>query len=146
VLLSELLNFDFSKKGMEEPFSDEELGAMSFVGYRDRIIQLSGKKNPTVSDFARFSGQGTLNQFPIFCGSATDVADQMEEWFEAPACDGFVLAASEIPRSFEDFVRLVVPELQRRGLFQRNYAGATLRENLGLSIPSASQCRPVRAG
>jgi hypothetical protein len=56
----------------------------------------------------------------------------MQSWFEAEACDGFVLAATHMPGAYEDFVRLVVPELQRRGAFRREFGGVTLRENLGL--------------
>ncbi len=67
----------------------------------------------------------------MFCGSPKQVADQMEEWFTAPACDGFVLAASNMPGAYDDVVRLLVPELQRRGLFHKEYAGPTLRDNLG---------------
>jgi hypothetical protein len=59
----------------------------------------------------------------------------MEAWFTTPACDGFVVGAPCVPGSYEDFVRLVVPELQRRGLYHKDYAGTTLRENLGLSRP-----------
>src|SRR5580692_3017035 len=70
--------------------------------------------------------------------SAKQVADQMEEWFTAPACDGFVLAASSMPGAYDDVVRLLVPELQRRGLFWKEYAGPTLRDNLGLAIPRAA--------
>jgi hypothetical protein len=72
------------------------------------------------------------------------VADQMEEWFTAPACDGFVLAATSMPGAYDDAVRLLVPELQRRGLFQREYAGTTLRENLGLAIPRATDWHAAR--
>ena len=61
----------------------------------------------------------------------------MEEWFSTRACDGFVVAASHVPGAYEDFSRLVVPELQRRGLFHTDYTGATLRENLGLDRPDA---------
>ena len=50
--------------------------------------------------------------------------------------DGFVIAPTHQPGAFEDFVDLVVPELQRRGLFREEYTGATLRENLGLRIPN----------
>ncbi len=64
-----------------------------------------------------------------------DVADRMEEWFVGGACDGFVLAGTHVPGSYEDFVRLVVPELQRRGLFRTEYEGPTLRENLGIPLP-----------
>jgi hypothetical protein len=61
----------------------------------------------------------------------------MEEWFTAPACDGFVLAATSMPGAYDDVVRPLVPELQRRGLFHKEYAGPTLRDNLGLAIPQA---------
>jgi alkanesulfonate monooxygenase SsuD/methylene tetrahydromethanopterin reductase-like flavin-dependent oxidoreductase (luciferase family) len=76
-----------------------------------------------------------LRELPTFVGSAKAVADQLEEWFSSFACDGFVVAATHVPGTYEDFGRLVVPELQRRGLFQRDYQGETLRENLGLSKP-----------
>jgi FMN-dependent oxidoreductase (nitrilotriacetate monooxygenase family) len=134
VLLSEVLNYDFAQKSPGEPFSDEELESITGIrSTRDRVVQLSGRKNPTVEDFIKFSGRATVREFPLFVGSPTDVADQMEEWFLGEACDGFVVAATHVPGSYEDFVRLVIPELQRRGSFQKDYAGATLRENLGLS-------------
>ena len=63
------------------------------------------------------------------------VADKFEEWFTAPACDGFVVGAACVPGSYEEFVALVIPELQRRGLFPADYRGTTLRENLGLPRP-----------
>ena len=80
----------------------------------------------------------------MFCGSPQQVADQMEEWFSAPACDGFVLAASSMPGAYDDVVRLLVPELQRRGLFQKDYVGPTLRDNLGLAIPRAADWHAAR--
>lgn len=133
VLLSEVLNYDFAQRGLDEPFSDEELASISGLqAIRDRVVRLSGKRNPTTRDFIQFSGRGSLREHPRFIGSPKDVADGLEEWFEARACDGFVLAATHMPGAYEDFVRLVVPELQRRGLFHREYAGPTLRENLGL--------------
>ncbi|MBN8927780.1 MAG: monooxygenase [Rhodospirillales bacterium 69-11] len=139
VLISEVLNYDFGAKPLDEPFSDEELRGFGWHGFRDRIIEASGKQNPTVRDFVTLSGRGTIKEHKVFCGTPSQVADQMEEWFTAPACDGFVLAATHMPGAYEDVVRLLVPELQRRGLFQRDYAGATLRENLGLPIPRAAE-------
>ena len=144
VLISEVLNYDLSQKPIDEPFSDAELAELSFQGFRDRVIQYSGKKNPTVRDFITVSGRGTVKEHTMFCGNPKQVADQMEEWFTAPACDGFVLAASSIPGSHEDVVRLLVPELQRRGLFHKEYAGPTLRENLGLAIPRAADWHAAR--
>jgi len=138
VLLSEVLNFDFSKKTYDEPFSKEEMDGISGIqAFRDRVVSLSGRSNPSTRDFVEFTQRGTLAEFPVFTGDPKTVVDQMEAWF-GTACDGFVLAASHAPGSYEDFVRLVVPELQRRGLFRREYEGRTLRENLHLSDPLRS--------
>jgi FMN-dependent oxidoreductase (nitrilotriacetate monooxygenase family) len=132
-LLSEALNFDFARKGMDEPFSAAELAAMSGLqGIRDRVVSV--KQNPTVRDFITISGRGRVHN-PIV-GGPKEVADALEQWFTAPACDGFVLSATHVPGAYEDFVRFVVPELQHRGLFRRDFAGATLRENLGLPVPA----------
>jgi FMN-dependent oxidoreductase (nitrilotriacetate monooxygenase family) len=131
-LLSEVLNYDFARKGMDEAFSDEELaGIQGLQAIRDRVVNLSGKRNPTVRDFVQHSARGTIREMPVFHGTPTEVADQMETWFGS-ACDGFVLAATHMPGAYEDFVRLVVPELQRRGLHRTAYQGTTLRDNLGL--------------
>ena len=60
------------------------------------------------------------------------IADQMEEWLYSAACDGFNIMFPHVPGGLDDFVDRVVPELQRRALFRREYEGKTLRENLGL--------------
>lgn len=147
VLLSEVLNYDFASKPASEPFTDDELEGISGLrAVRDRVMQLCGKTHPTVEDFVKYSGRGTIGEFPVMAGTAADVADQMHEWFEGGACDGFVISATHSPGSYEDFVRLVVPELQRRGIFQKDYAGATLRDNLGLGQPRpGSWRRPSQA-
>jgi hypothetical protein len=63
------------------------------------------------------------------------VADVMEDWFVDRACDGFILVPPYFPAAFYEFVDLIVPELQRRGIFRREYSGSTLREHLGLPVP-----------
>lgn len=68
-------------------------------------------------------------------GTASQVADQLQEWFEGGAADGFNLMPPTLPGGLDDFTRLVVPELQRRGLFRTEYTGRTLREHLGLQRP-----------
>lgn len=141
-MIGETLNIDFSGRPYDEPFTDAELAAVSWQSLRDKVIQVSGKKNPSVRDFVESSGRGTLNDGPCFVGTGAQVADQMQEWFES-ACDGFVLSATEVPGTYEDIVRLVVPELQKRGLFRKEYAGATLRENLGIARPGAGDWRKV---
>jgi FMN-dependent oxidoreductase (nitrilotriacetate monooxygenase family) len=132
-LLSEALNFDFKTKGMDEAFSAEEIEGMSGMqAMRDRVVRATGR-NPTVRDFLNVTLRGRPHNEVV--GSCKDIADRLEEWFEARACDGFVIAPTHIPGSFEDFVKFVVPELQRRGLYRTEYTGATLRENLGLPVP-----------
>jgi alkanesulfonate monooxygenase SsuD/methylene tetrahydromethanopterin reductase-like flavin-dependent oxidoreductase (luciferase family) len=70
-----------------------------------------------------------------FVGTPTQLADSIEEWFRAGAADGFVIQPQALPTEFELFVRHVVPELQRRDLFRREYRGTTLRDHLGLARP-----------
>ncbi|HVC59029.1 MAG TPA: LLM class flavin-dependent oxidoreductase [Acetobacteraceae bacterium] len=140
-LLSEAMNFDFASKGLDEPFSDEELAGISGTqSMRDRVLRASGISNPTPRDFVRYSSRARPNQ-PIV-GGPKEVADGLEERFTAPVADGFVLAATHVPGTYVDFVQWVVPELQRRGLYHKDYTSATLRENLGIPIPRAiSQAR-----
>ena len=138
MLLSENNNFDFGAKPIDEPFTQAELDAMSgSQGGKDRVIKtLAGSRMPTPRDFITITRRGKLPH--PWVGTAKDIADIMEEWFTTPACDGFVVGAPCVPGSYEDFVRLCVPELQRRGLFHKDYAGPTLRENLGLPRPTSS--------
>ena len=134
-LLSEALNFDFKTKGMDEAFTDEELEGMSGMqAMRDRVMRVIGR-NPTVRDFLEVTRRGRPREAIV--GGPKEIADRLEQWFTERACDGFVIAGTHMPGTFEDFVRFVVPELQRRGLFQKEYTGATLRENLGLPWPRA---------
>ncbi len=133
VLLSEVFNYDFAQHPTHEPLSDEILESMTGLrGFLDRVIELSGTKNPSVDDFIRCSGRGTLSELPVFTGTPQQIADQMESWFLTESCDGFVLAATHMPGTYVDFVEMVVPELQHRGLFRKDYVSGTLRENLGM--------------
>ena len=78
-------------------------------------------------------------------GSPADIADEMERWFVGRACDGFNILAPYHPGGLDAFVDLVVPELQRRGLFRQGYSGQTLRDHLGLERPPNRFAAPVRA-
>jgi FMN-dependent oxidoreductase (nitrilotriacetate monooxygenase family) len=70
-------------------------------------------------------------------GSPADVVDMMEQWFTCGAADGFNILPPFFPNSLDEFIDLVVPELQRRGLYRTAYEGATLRDNLGLPRPAS---------
>jgi FMN-dependent oxidoreductase (nitrilotriacetate monooxygenase family) len=130
-LLAEGLNFDFGAKPIDEPLTTAELqGMQGMLGIRDIVLKNSGKTNPSTRDFVTHSGRGKPHDAIV--GGPKEVADRLEETFVGRGCDGFVVAANYVPGSYADFVKHVVPELQRRGLFHKDYAGKTLRENLGL--------------
>mgnify|MGYP001161249778 FL=1 len=139
-LLSEVFNYDFSQHGLDEQIGDDIIESLSGLrGFIDRIVDLSGNPNPSVRDFLEHSGRGTLSELPCFVGTPKDIADEMEEWFLSESCDGFVLSATHIPGAYNDFVKLIVPELQKRGLFRNDYSGTTLRQNLGLPNPETTR-------
>lgn len=99
---------------------------------RERVLALAARENLTVRQLAgRLGGYSGL----AMVGTPTMIADQMEQWLMQDACDGFNVMFPYLPAGLDEFVDQVVPELQRRGLFRREYEGATLRENLGLPRP-----------
>ncbi|MGY3548005.1 MULTISPECIES: LLM class flavin-dependent oxidoreductase [unclassified Bradyrhizobium] len=135
-LLAEALNYDFASKDLDAPLTTDELKSMQgILGIRDGVLKNSGKSNPSARDFVTFSGRGQVQDAMV--GGPREIADRLEEMFVERGCDGFVIAATYVPGSYADFVQHVVPELQRRGLFQKDYRGKTLRENLGLRRPAA---------
>ena len=99
---------------------------------RQRLVDVAARDKLTVRQLAQrvgaFSGLA-------FVGTPTTIADQMEEWLTSYASDGFNIMFPYLPAGLDDFVDKVVPELQRRGIFRKEYEGRTLRENLGLPRP-----------
>ncbi|MGY4403623.1 LLM class flavin-dependent oxidoreductase [Bradyrhizobium sp. USDA 3315] len=88
----------------------------------------SGSKSWTIEELARWGGIGGLG--PVFVGSASTVADILQQWVEETDVDGFNLAYAVTPETFEDVVNLLVPELQKRGVYPTGYRPGTLREKL----------------
>src|SRR5438876_9018364 len=90
-LLSEALNFDFSTKGMDEAFTDEEMAAISGLqAIRDRVVRASGNKNPTVRDFIHFSGRGRVHD-AIVGGPKGFVIKLENGWLRGP-CKGLLVS------------------------------------------------------
>ena len=99
---------------------------------RQRMVDLAAREKLTVRQLAqRVGGYGGL----AFVGTPGSIADQMEEWLTSFGSDGFNIMFPYLPAGLDDFVDKVVPELQHRGIFRREYEGRTLRENLGLPRP-----------
>ncbi|GFN31436.1 LLM class flavin-dependent oxidoreductase [Paenibacillus xylaniclasticus] len=124
-------DFDFRSFPLDEPFPDlGELGIDSQQGSSEKIKQMAKEGNLTLREVAlRYA-----TPRGEFVGTPEQVADKIQEWFEAGAADGFIVGAG-IPNGLQDFVELVVPVLQKRGLFREEYEHDTLRGNLGLQFP-----------
>lgn len=130
--LSVTLGHDVSGLDLDGPLPEIPESNASRSG-RQKLVDMAQREKMTVRQLAQYVGGsfGTLEMI----GTAPMIADQMEEWLVTDACDGFNVMFPYLPGGLDDFVDKVVPELQRRGLFRREYEGATLRENLGLPRP-----------
>jgi alkanesulfonate monooxygenase len=131
--LNERLDFDVSRFDPDGPLPFDlipETNA-SKTGQK-RLLDLARSQNLTIRQLAERSGSYSGL---AFVGTPKTIADEMEQWLEAEASDGFVVMFPWLPGGLDDFTRGVVPELQRRGLFRREYEGRTLREHLGLRRP-----------
>lgn len=100
---------------------------------RQKLVDMARRDGLTIRQLAQYVG-GSFSTLEII-GTPVEIADRMEEWLLTDACDGFNVMFPYLPGGLDDFVDRVVPELQRRGLFRREYEGTTLRENLGLPRP-----------
>jgi FMN-dependent oxidoreductase (nitrilotriacetate monooxygenase family) len=111
-------------------------------GMHGKVMEAARRENLTIRQvYMRMADKDTLTAV----GTAADVADMMQERCEAGAADGFIFMPAFFPSGLEDFVRLVIPELQRRGVFRRDYEGTTLRQSLGLRVPRSRYGRQVAA-
>jgi alkanesulfonate monooxygenase SsuD/methylene tetrahydromethanopterin reductase-like flavin-dependent oxidoreductase (luciferase family) len=101
---------------------------------RQRLLfDLARRENLTIRDlYLRIAGARGHQQV---VGTPQSIADQLQQWFEEEGADGFNIMSPWLPGGLGEFAELVVPELQRRGLFRTEYEGRTLRENLGLPRP-----------
>jgi FMN-dependent oxidoreductase (nitrilotriacetate monooxygenase family) len=130
--LSIALGHDASQFDPDGPLPDIPETNASKSG-RERVIDLAKREKLTVRQLAqRLGGYGGH----AFVGTPSTIADQMEEWLVRRGSDGFNVMFPYLPEGLDDFVDRVVPELQRRGIFRREYEAKTLRENLGLPRPA----------
>ena len=129
---------DLSPYDMDGPLPPEErlpVPPSAAKTGRANWFSLAKKENLTIRQLAQRAAHGRGKSAVV--GSATQVADHLQEWFEKGAADGFNIQAPYQPAAFNDFVTLVVPELQRRGLMRKEYEGTTLRDHLGLERPAS---------
>ncbi|MEG0471072.1 MAG: LLM class flavin-dependent oxidoreductase [Solibacillus sp.] len=101
------------------------------VGRYETILEIIHDTHPTVRELLGYLNAGGGHHTLI--GTPEEIVDQMEVWLEAGVADGFNLMPPTLPGSLEDFVDLIVPEMQKRGIFRDEYSGHTFREHLGLT-------------
>ncbi|MBP0494640.1 LLM class flavin-dependent oxidoreductase [Roseomonas indoligenes] len=131
--LSVALGTDASRFDPDAPLPEEIPETNASKSGRERAIGIARRENLTVCQLAQRLG-GYAGAAMV--GTPAQIADQMQEWLETGACDGFNMMFPYLPEGLDDFCQKVVPELQRRGLHRTEYEGRTLRENLGLPRPA----------
>jgi FMN-dependent oxidoreductase (nitrilotriacetate monooxygenase family) len=123
---------DLSGYPLDGPVPLDKLGPAELRSISTQVLERVRRQNPTIQQlYQEIAGMGG------FCliGTPSEITDVMQDWFEDEACDGFNITPTHLPGGCEDFVAMITPELQRRGLFRKEYEGSTLRENLGLRRP-----------
>jgi len=120
---------DLSGYPLDGPVPLDACGPQELYSSSERLRTRVRRDQPTIRQLSQqVAGMGGFNAI----GTADEIANAMQAWFEQGACDGFNITPPRLPGGCDDFVEMVIPVLQRRGLFRTAYEGATLRENLGL--------------
>ena len=134
-LLGRMLgNFDLSGYPLDEPLPALPLTRSGQQSRQALLSQLAQDEHLTLAQLGRRIAGGR-GHFSVI-GTASQIADHWQAWFEQGAADGFNVLVPHLPGGLEDVAHKVIPELQRRGLFRREYTGSTLREHLGLPRPA----------
>jgi FMN-dependent oxidoreductase (nitrilotriacetate monooxygenase family) len=125
--ISNAIGVDLSQSPLDQPLDDMDIteGAR---GVLDVVLQGSRAARLTLREAGYRYGVSQLT--PVLVGSPQTIADQLQDMFESRCCDGFVICPSITPGTYTQFVRMVLPELQRRGLYRTDYMGKTLRQNI----------------
>lgn len=141
-LVSERLGHDISGYPMDEPLPDLPLSDQ--LKSRSKLLtDLARRENLTLGELVAVVASARGHR--MVRGTPERVADQLEDWFVGGAADGFNIMPPYFPGGLDDFVDLVVPILQERGLFRTDYSGTTLRDHLGLTRPENRYVRARKA-
>jgi FMN-dependent oxidoreductase (nitrilotriacetate monooxygenase family) len=133
-LLTDRLGQDVTRYDLDAPVPDLALPNTSH-GFAKVMLAKARREKLSLRDL--YNLVAAARGHWVLCGSAEQVADTLQQWFEERAADGFNVMPPYFPEGFDDFVDLVVPLLQERGLFRRAYEGTTLRDHLGLPRPAS---------
>jgi N-acetyl-S-(2-succino)cysteine monooxygenase len=140
VLVSGRIGYDVTGYPLDGPVPAPPPGETGSQTFHKVLFEAARQQNMTLRDLYNLTAAARGHW--VVCGTPARIADTLEEWFVEGAADGYNILPPYFPGGFADFVDLVVPELQRRGLFRREYQGTTLRDHFGLARVSA----PARSG
>jgi FMN-dependent oxidoreductase (nitrilotriacetate monooxygenase family) len=130
--LQDICSIDLTGYPLDGPMPDVPL-SNNQQGRQKVVMELARRENLTIRQL--YKRVAAARGHRIVVGTGADVADALEEWYRGGAADGFNIMPQTLPDGLQDFATLVIPELQRRGLFRTAYEGKTMRENLGLPRP-----------
>ena len=134
-LVSGRIGYDVAGYPLDAPVPAPPPGENGSQTFHKVLYEAARRQNMTLRDLYNLTAAARGHW--VVCGTPARIADTLEEWFVEGAADGFNILPPYFPGAFADFVDLVVPELQRRGLFRRAYRGMTLRDHLGLARVTA---------
>jgi len=133
--LSHYVDMDLSGFPLDGPFPELTPDGVGGSSRRYAIAAVAHKEKLTIRQtYERFMPSfGHI----VLKGSASQIVDQMEDWYKSGACDGFNVHVGYQPDGLEDIVDYVIPELQRRGLYKTAYRSGSLRQKMGLPVPAS---------
>jgi alkanesulfonate monooxygenase SsuD/methylene tetrahydromethanopterin reductase-like flavin-dependent oxidoreductase (luciferase family) len=136
-LVSQRLGHDISGYPLDGPIPDLPATTNRGQAFSKTLFEMARRENMTLRDLYNITA-ASRGHWVIY-GTAKRIADIFEDWFTSGLADGFIIMPAYFPGAFDDFVDRVVPELQRRGLYRKDYSRLTLRDHLGLAAPAAAR-------
>jgi len=133
-LVSQRIGHDLTGYALDGPVPDIRSDISGHQTFSQTLLELARREKMTLRDL--YNVAAAARGHWVIYGTPKKIADTMQEWFEAERADGFVLMPAWFPGAFDEFTDQVIPELQRRGLFRKQYTGPTLRHHLGLAPPA----------
>ena len=142
-LVASRIGYDVSGHPLDGPVPPPP-PALNSRTFASVLYEMARRENMTLRDLYNLTAAARGHW--VLCGTPRTIADTLEEWFAERAADGFNILPAHFPGAFSEFVYRVLPELQRRGLFRREYAGTTLRDHFGLARVPAPVTREAAVG
>jgi N-acetyl-S-(2-succino)cysteine monooxygenase len=140
-LVSNRIGFDISGFPLDGPVPEFPAATNRGQSFSVALLDMARREKMTLRDLYNITAAARGHW--VVYGTPRRIADTLEEWFTGGLADGFIIMPPYFPAAFDDFVNLVVPELQRRGLYRQDYSGPTLRDHLGLPSVAPTSTRAV---